>query len=154
MSEVDAVGGFVGTSFSEPVLNGGILLSVFGYMLFMQPWIALIALALFIPQVLFIPDPAGGDQPAHRVADQDRCARSRVDIVDKAAGEAGAREETYRRRVGDVYRLNMQIFRRKFGMTFLIAGRRPSGSFRVRLCRRCDATQSPPLLEKHTSKRT
>jgi hypothetical protein len=32
VSEVDAVGGFVGASFSEPVLSGGILLSVFAYM--------------------------------------------------------------------------------------------------------------------------
>jgi hypothetical protein len=55
VSEVEAVGGFVGASFSEPVLNGGILLSVFGYMVFMQPWMALVAFALFCPQILFIP---------------------------------------------------------------------------------------------------
>ena len=30
------------------------------------------------------------------------------------------REKTYGRRVADVYRLNMQIFRRKFGMNFLM----------------------------------
>ena len=55
VSEVEAVGGFIGSSFSEPILNGGILLSIFGYMLFTQPLLALVAIALFCPQFLFIP---------------------------------------------------------------------------------------------------
>ena len=55
VSEAEAVGGFAGGSFSEPVLNAGILLSVFGYMLYVQPWMALVALLMFCPQLLFIP---------------------------------------------------------------------------------------------------
>ena len=43
VSEVEAVGGFVGSSFCDPLLNAGILLSVFGYMLVVQPWMALVA---------------------------------------------------------------------------------------------------------------
>ena len=118
-SEVDAVGGFVGTSFSEPVLNGGILLSVFGYMLFMQPLMALVALGLFIPQLFFIP--ILQEAINRRTAERIRTVRAlAVDIVDQENGEAEEREETYRSRVGDVYRLNMQIYRRKFGMTFLM----------------------------------
>ena len=118
-SEVDAVGGFVGTSFSEPVLNGGILLSVFGYMIFMQPWMALVALALFIPQMLFIPILQGAIN--RRTAERIRTVRAlAVDIVDRSNGEAEQREKTYRSRVRDVYRLNMQIYRRKFGMNFLM----------------------------------
>lgn len=118
-SEVDAVGGFVGTSFSEPVLNGGILLSVFGYMLFMQPWMALVALALFVPQVFFIPILQGAIN--RRTAKRIQTVRAlAVDIVDRSNGVAEQREKTYRGRVSDVYRLNMQIYRRKFGMTFLM----------------------------------
>lgn len=118
-SEVDAVGGFVGTSFSEPVLNGGILLSVFGYMIFMQPWMALVAMALFVPQVFFIPVLQGAIN--RRTAKRIRTVRAlAVDIVDRHHHEAAAREKTYRSRVGDVYRLNMQIYRRKFGMNFLM----------------------------------
>jgi ABC-type multidrug transport system fused ATPase/permease subunit len=119
VSEVDAVGGFVGTSFSEPVLNGGILLSVFGYMLYMQPLIAVIALALFIPQLFFIPVLQGAIN--RRTKSRIKTLRAlTVDIVDKGASKAGVREESYRGRVGDIYRLNMQIYRRKFGMTFLM----------------------------------
>lgn len=118
-SEVDAVGGFIGTAFSEPVLNGGILLSIFGYMLFMEPMMALIAVALFVPQVLFVP--VLQEAINRRTAERIRTVRAlAVDIVDAENGDAEARERTYRERVSDVYRLNMQIYRRKFAMTFLI----------------------------------
>jgi ABC-type multidrug transport system fused ATPase/permease subunit len=119
VSEVDAVGGFVGSSVSEPVLNGGILLSVFGYMIFMQPWMALVAVLLFFPQVLFIPLLQGAINRRTKKRIETLRALS-VDIVKEPDDRAGAREKTYRRRVGDVYQLNMQIFRRKFGMNFLM----------------------------------
>ena len=55
VSEVDAVGGFIGASFAGPLLNGGILLSVFGYMILIQPLMAVVAFLVFCPQALFIP---------------------------------------------------------------------------------------------------
>jgi len=119
VSEVEAVGGFVGASFSEPVLNGGILLSVFGYMMFMQPWMALVAFALFCPQILFIPLLQEAINRRTKLRIETLRALS-VDIVTAATDPPDAREMTYRARVGDVFRLNMQIFRRKFGMNFLM----------------------------------
>ena len=118
-SEVDAVGGFVGVSFSDLVLNGGILLSVFAYMLFIEPWMALIAIALFIPQVFFIP--VLQEAINRRTAERIKTVRAiAVDMVDNSKDEKGGREKTYRGRVDDVYSLNMQIYRRKFAMTFLM----------------------------------
>jgi ABC-type bacteriocin/lantibiotic exporter with double-glycine peptidase domain len=117
---VEAVGGFIGSIFSEPVLNGGVLLSVFGYMIFMQPWMAMVALLLFCPQFLFIPFLQGGINRRTKLRIETLRALS-VDIVNEAADPAGVRKEkTYRHRVNDVYRLNMEIFRRKFGMNFLM----------------------------------
>src|SRR5205814_8851375 len=55
VAEVDPVGGFIGLSVSEPLLHGGILLSVFGYMLFLQPMMALACLGVFVPQIVFVP---------------------------------------------------------------------------------------------------
>jgi ABC-type bacteriocin/lantibiotic exporter with double-glycine peptidase domain len=117
VSEVDAVGGFVGTSFSTPVLNGGILLSVLGYMLFMQTWMALVAIVLLIPQFFFIPllQAAINRRTEKRIRTLRTMA---VEAIDK--GKAGGVERTYRDRVARVYRLNMEIYRRKFGMTFLM----------------------------------
>lgn len=120
VSEVDAVGGFVGSSFCDPLLNAGILVSVFGYMLVMQPWMALIAALIFSPQLLFIPFL----QKAINVRTKRRIERMReisVDLVnDGVERGSGLAQRTFVRRISDVYRLNMQIFVRKFGMIFLM----------------------------------
>lgn len=120
VSEVESVGGFVGASFSEPLLNAGILLSILGYMIFTQPWMALVAFLIFCPQLLFIPFL----QDAINLRTKQRIQTMRalsVDIVDEAAERAGVRtQRTFRRRIANVYRLNMEIFRRKFGMNFLM----------------------------------
>jgi ABC-type multidrug transport system fused ATPase/permease subunit len=119
VSEVDAVGGFVGASFSEPVLNIGVLLSVFGYMIFMQPWMALVALLLFLPQAVFVPILQGAINRRTKLRIETLRALT-VDIVNEPVDSASVQEKAYLTRVGDVYRLNMQIFRRKFGMNFLM----------------------------------
>ena len=120
VSEVEVVGGFIGSSFSEPVLNAGILLSVLGYMLYTQPLLALVAVALFVPQFLFIPllQKAINERTESRI----RTMRAMsVDIVNEAAAHDGVREaKTFRKRVAEVYRLNMEIFYRKYGMSFLM----------------------------------
>src|ERR1700730_2566273 len=55
VAEVEPIGAFVGASVSEPLLQGGILLSVLAYMIHLDPWMAGTALALFIPQLVFVP---------------------------------------------------------------------------------------------------
>src|SRR5687767_7752947 len=90
VSEVESVGAFVGSSFSEPLLNAGILLSILGYMLYTQPWMALVALLIFCPQLLFIPFL----QEAINRRTQRRIETMRalsVDIVDEAAERDGVR---------------------------------------------------------------
>jgi len=120
VSEVESVGGFVGSSFSEPMLNAGILLSILGYMIFTQPWMALVAFLIFCPQLLFIPFL----QEAINLRTKRRIETMRAlssDIVDEAAERKGVRtQQTFRKRIANVYRLNMEIFRRKFGMNFLM----------------------------------
>jgi len=120
VSEVESVGGFVGTSFSEPILNAGILLSILGYMLFTQPWMALVALAIFLPQMLFVPFL----QKAINARTKRRIETLRAlseDIVEDAGESPGAgTKRTFQRRIAGIYRLNMEIFRRKFGMNFLM----------------------------------
>jgi ABC-type bacteriocin/lantibiotic exporter with double-glycine peptidase domain len=80
---------------------------------------AVVALLLFVPQVLFIPLL----QNAINIRTKKRIQTVRklsVDIVSEAADRGGARERSYRRRVRHVYDLNMQIYRRKYGMNFLM----------------------------------
>lgn len=54
-TEVDKLGGFVGEAPSQAASNLAILLGVIGYMIFVAPQIALLSLALLIPQVLLTP---------------------------------------------------------------------------------------------------
>jgi len=79
-----------------------------------------VAIALFCPQFFFIPllQDAINQRTESRVKTMRRLSS---DIVNEAAERAGVREEkTFRRRVHQIYRLNMEIFYRKFGMSFLI----------------------------------
>jgi hypothetical protein len=55
LSESEPIGGFVGMSISEPLLQGGVLLSVFGYLAWLEPWMALLGVAVFSPQLVFVP---------------------------------------------------------------------------------------------------
>jgi len=55
VAEVEPIGGFVGESISEPLLQAGILLSVLAYITHLDPWMALTALAIFLPQLVFVP---------------------------------------------------------------------------------------------------
>ena len=120
LSEADPVGLFVATSVSEPVLHGGVLVAVFSYLLFLQPWMALVALALFVPQCLFVPlvQNAINRRTEARIRVMRRLSAGIV--AETAEGVLEREGRAYRRRVGDVYSLNMQIYRRKYSMNFLI----------------------------------
>jgi ABC-type multidrug transport system fused ATPase/permease subunit len=124
VSEVEAVGGFVGTALSDLVLHGGVLVTVFGYLMVIQPWMALTALLVFGPQILFVP-------VLQRAINRRTAARIKilrvlsVDIVKEATDpdnrDAPVRDEhAFLRDVRRVYDLNLQIFRRKFSMNFLM----------------------------------
>ena len=120
VSEVEAVGGFVGQSVAELVLHGGVLVTVFGYLVYLQPWMALVAFCLFAPQFLFVP--ALQEAINRRTLQRIKILRAlSVDIVHEAAEQEVTRDARgFRRHVANVYRLNMEIFRRKFGMNFLM----------------------------------
>ncbi|ARQ12524.1 hypothetical protein NXC12_PB00120 (plasmid) [Rhizobium etli] len=55
IAEAEPVGGFVGTSISEPLLQAGILVAVGCYLIFLQPLMALAVAVVFLPQIGFVP---------------------------------------------------------------------------------------------------
>lgn len=120
LSEADPVGSFVATSITEPVLHGGILVSVFAYLIYLQPWMALVALALFVPQCMFVPMV----QNAINRRTEERIKTMRelsADIIAETAEGVVERENrAYQQRVGRIYSLNMAIYRRKYSMNFVI----------------------------------
>lgn len=54
-AEVDRLGGFVGEGLSQPVVNGGMLIAITGYMLVVEPLVAAISLIFVVPQILLMP---------------------------------------------------------------------------------------------------
>ena len=53
-SEVEKLGGFAGSAISGPLLQVGTLISVLGYMFYIEPLVAAIALALYSPQFIVV----------------------------------------------------------------------------------------------------
>jgi ABC-type multidrug transport system fused ATPase/permease subunit len=118
LSEAEPIGGFTGISVSEPLLQGGILASVFGYLAYLEPWMALLSLAVLSPQVVFVP-------LIQRAISQRAEARIRTlrEVSGEIAGAAGgdaalaAAQDSH---IDRVFRLNMGIFKLKFTMNFLM----------------------------------
>ena len=61
-------GGFVGAALSEPLLQGGVMVSVLAYMIHLNLWLGLTVLIFFPPQLSLRSAYAGRDEPANWVA--------------------------------------------------------------------------------------
>jgi ABC-type multidrug transport system fused ATPase/permease subunit len=107
VAEAEPIGGFVGMAISEPLLQAGILVSVIGYMAFLEPWTLVLSIGFLAPQALFVP-------PLQRAIN--RRAEKRIRTIRRVGGdivETGVPEEE---RIERVFRLNMSIYRIKFSM--------------------------------------
>jgi ABC-type multidrug transport system fused ATPase/permease subunit len=118
VAEVESIGGFVGESVSEPLLQGGILLSVLAYMIHVDFWMALTAFLLFVPQLVFVPLMQGAMNRRTRARVQ-IIRRLSVSVVEGLSGDE-ARDRSDEERIQRVFELNMGIFRLKFSMNFLM----------------------------------
>jgi ABC-type bacteriocin/lantibiotic exporter with double-glycine peptidase domain len=122
IAEVEPVGGFIGSSISEPLLQGGILLTVTSYMVYLQPWMALASLVLFSPQLVFVPllQRAINRRAAERIRVVREVSAGLVEDGKRAPSRLG--HALFENHIASVLLLNMQIFRRKYLMNFLMNG--------------------------------
>jgi len=118
VAEVESVGGFVGGSVSEPLLQGGILFSVLAYMIHVDFWMALTAFALFVPQLVFVPLMQGAMNRRTRARVQ-IIRQLSISVVEGISGDV-AHDRADDERIQHVFELNMGIFRLKFSMNFLM----------------------------------
>jgi ABC-type multidrug transport system fused ATPase/permease subunit len=107
VAEADPIGGFVGVALSEPLLQIGTLVSVIGYMTYLESWTLVLSAGFLLPQMLFVPPIQGAIN--RRAAERIRTIR-RVggDIVEVGAPEA--------ERIEQVFTLNMGIYKLKYSM--------------------------------------
>jgi ABC-type multidrug transport system fused ATPase/permease subunit len=111
VAEADPIGGFVGMAISEPLLQAGILVSVVGYMAFIEPWTLALSAGVLVPQMLFVP-------PMQRAIN--RRAEKRIKVLRRVGGdivETGSPEDA---RIERVFELNMGIYKIKYGMNLLM----------------------------------
>ncbi|MGV4796701.1 ABC transporter transmembrane domain-containing protein [Rhizobium sp. F40D2] len=117
IAEAEPVGGFVGTSVSEPLLQAGILVAVGGYMIFLQPLMALAVAIVFLPQIGFVPlmQSAINHQVETKITVMRHVSQSMVQHVatNDALDAQGARVER-------LFSLNMSIYKIKFTMNFMM----------------------------------
>ncbi len=118
VDEVDDIGGFVGISVSQPVLQVGILISVLGYMVFLQPLMALLSLFIFLPQLFFVPLMQGAINRRARSRIQTLRAISTSIVADHDGTPPSVEDQD--ERIERVFIFNMGIFKLKFTMNFLM----------------------------------
>jgi ABC-type multidrug transport system fused ATPase/permease subunit len=122
LTESEPIGGFVGMSISEPLLQGGVLLSVFGYLVWLHPWMALLSIAVFSPQMVFVPlmQQAMNRRASERIQTLREVSDAIVGANGSTIGAVTKPVVKQDAQVERVFRLNMGIFRLKFTMNFLM----------------------------------
>jgi ABC-type multidrug transport system fused ATPase/permease subunit len=118
-AESEAVGGFASESFSVPMLQFGTIVWVMGYLIWVQPLIAAFAILVYAVQVFTVPKVQETINRLARLRTRTirrlgRCAAE--DVGQKQADECTAHAG---RLIDHAYRMRMQIYRRKFFLTFL-----------------------------------
>ncbi len=114
LAEAEPIGGFVGSAVSEPLLQAGILASVLAYMIYLHPMMAVVAVAVFSPQMIFVPlvQRAINARVKQRIKTLRKVS---VTVTTETRDEA---PQVQRRRIDRVLALNLGIFQLKFSSTF------------------------------------
>ena len=118
LDEVEPIGGFMGISVSEPLLQGGILVSVIGYMLFLDAELALLCLAFFLPQMVFVPllQSAINRRAQSRILTKRGISGGIISTAAATTHEWAWAQEPIER----VFTLNMGIYKLKYSMNMLM----------------------------------
>jgi ABC-type multidrug transport system fused ATPase/permease subunit len=111
VAEAEPIGGFVGMAISEPLLQAGILVSVIGYMAFLEPWTLVLCAAFLLPQTVFVP-------PLQRAIN--RRAGERIKTMRELSGNIIDTGLPTEHGIEQVFSLNMGIYRIKYSMNLVM----------------------------------
>jgi ABC-type multidrug transport system fused ATPase/permease subunit len=117
LEEAEPIGGFTGISISEPLLQGGILASVIGYMFYLQPHLALLGIGFFIPQLVFVPLL---QHAINRRAQERILTKREVSGAIAENNHADSYAASQRSAIGRIFTLNMGIYWLKYSMNLLM----------------------------------
>jgi len=118
LAEPEPIGAFVGVAISEPILQAGILASVIGYMLYIEPLLAAVSIAMFSPQFVFVPLM----QQAINRRVQSRIVVLRETSIGVLPGRVDETQAALRQemRFAQIFELNLGILKLKYSMNFLM----------------------------------
>jgi ABC-type multidrug transport system fused ATPase/permease subunit len=117
-AETEDMAGFAGDAFAVPLLSGGTVLYVVGYLLWVQPEIAILALAVYLPQMVIVP------ATQHTI---NRLARLRIRLTRLLGHVAEHGQERHqgilrnagRTLIDRLYRVRIWIYLRKYFLSEL-----------------------------------
>lgn len=112
-AEADAIGGFVSESLAFPLLQGGIIATVAGYMLWVNPLIALVALGVMLPTLVVAP--LVQRRIDTLVEDKTGLLRELGDDIVEEDSQAGDAEKSA---IQSIYDVRIRIFYYKFFLKF------------------------------------
>lgn len=118
IAEVEPIGGFIGSAISEPLLQAGIMATVISYITHIDPWMGAAALALFVPQFVFVPlmQNAMNRRTGVRVW---LLRQIGAGVIAHATPDPPCNPANHTR-IDRVLRINMGIYELKFTMNFLM----------------------------------
>src|SRR6516162_2246419 len=118
VAESEPIGLFVAGALSEPLLQGGILATVLAYMVHIDPWMTLIAAAIFVPQFAFVPlmQSAINRRTKSGISILRTLSASLADPK-RAMEDSLEKDES---RIDKLFRLSMGVFKLKYAMNFLM----------------------------------
>jgi ABC-type multidrug transport system fused ATPase/permease subunit len=114
-SETEDLAGFVGDSFSFPLLQGGTAAFVIGYLLWVQPTIAIFGILLYLPQLVVVP--VGQGAINRWTARHVRLVRQIGDLIALPFAAANGHAADYRQLVDENLTARVMIYRIKFFLT-------------------------------------
>ncbi|MBV9188933.1 MAG: ABC transporter ATP-binding protein [Betaproteobacteria bacterium] len=118
LSEVEPIGGFIGAAVSEPLLQSGILVSVFVYLLYLEPLLAGLSFLVFAPQLVFVPLLQSAIN--RRVERRVLTMREVSEGIVREGGRRSAASLAQQSRIDRVFALHMGMYQLKFSMNFLM----------------------------------
>jgi ABC-type bacteriocin/lantibiotic exporter with double-glycine peptidase domain len=120
VAEVEPLGAFVGESISLPLVQLGGLLSVLGYMLWIEPRIAVATLILYSPQLFLVPriQAAINRRVQRRIVLVREMGEHVVQEAARAATPA-MRARQYEERIHKIYRQQVRIAYLSYSLTLL-----------------------------------
>ena len=126
VAETEPVGGFIGDSFVLPIFQGGLLVTYLAFIFMQDPWLGLAAVALYPPQVWLIPRlqrkinllAKERVQTARQLSD--RIGESVAGFAEIRGNDTTELERAdISHRLGKIYTIRFEIYRRKFFVKFL-----------------------------------